>query len=236
MKKILVLFLWVLPFCIHAQLTTPVTPTITLNAKGTLYKPADELQMNVGVVSVSNTAEQALLENSRKMEDVIHALLSAGLTEKEFETGHFSINPTYTPYPKNPPPDWKQSINGYEVSNTIFIHTNLIDSAGKLIDAANKSGANQIHSIRFVLHDQRLHWDEAISLAVENAMHDAQTIAKAANLKLVRILSISLENDGAVGPRSVLYAAKNYESAPPIEAGDVPVTANIAITYEIAPK
>ncbi len=236
MKKIFVFILLALPLLMHAQTTTPVTPTITLNAKGTIYKPADELQMNIGVVTIANTAESALQENSRKMEDVINALLSAGLTDKEYETGHFSINPTFTPYPKNPPPDWKQSINGYEVSNTIFIHTNMIDSAGKLIDAANKSGANQIHSIRFVLHDQRLHWNEAISLAVANAMSDAQTIAKAANLKLVRILSISLENDGTINPRGVLYAAKSFDSTPPIEAGDVPITASIAITYEIAPN
>lgn len=211
---------------------------LTLSAQATIQKPADELQINIGIVTIKDSAEKALQENSQKMNAVIKNLAAAGLTSKDYETGHFSINPTYTPYPKDPPADWKPSINGYEVNNTVFIHTSAIDSAGKIIDAANQAGANNISNIRFVLNDKNAYWQEAIALATANAISDAQAMAKAANQKLVRIVSISLDNDSNITPRSnTLFAAKamSYESAPPIEAGDVSIKANVTITYEIAP-
>lgn len=237
MKKLFILCLLALPLLIQANIIAPTIPTITLSAQGTLYKPADELQMNIGIITFKDTAEEALQENSQKMEAVIESLIASGLTNKDYKTGHFSISPTYTSYPKNPPPDWKQSINGYEVSNSIFIHTSQVDAAGKIIDAANHAGANNINAISFVLHDQRIYWNEAISLAVDNAIIDAQTIAKAANLKLVRVLGISLEGNHNISPKGGYMAkAVNYGSTPPIEAGEVMITANVTVTYEIAPN
>jgi uncharacterized protein len=237
MKKIITLCFLALPLFIQANTISPTVPTIALSAQGTIYKPADELQMNIGVVTFKDTAEEALHENSQKIAAVIESLKASGLTNLDYETGHFSINPTYTPYPKNPPPDWKQSINGYEVSNTIFIHTSQINSAGKIIDAANQAGANNINAISFVLHDPRTYWNEALTLAVENAINDAQIIAKAANLKLVRVLSIAMENNHYVAPRGGAYAAKisDYSNIPSIEAGEVKITANVNLTYEITP-
>lgn len=214
-------------------------PKLTLSAQATIRKPADELQMRVGVVTLSDTAQEALAENSARMQDVINSLKEAGLTKDDYETGHFSISPTYTPYPKNPPPDWKQTINGYEVKNSVFIHTISIESAGKFIDVANKAGANSIDNITFTLHDHRQFWDEAVSTATAHAIHDAETIADAANLKLVRILSITLDNNGVVTPRTNnMYYAKGMasEAIPPIEAGDVAITANVTVTYEVASR
>lgn len=236
MKKLFVLCFLALPLLIQAKTNTPPIPTITLSAQGTIYRPADELQMNIGVITYKETAQEALDENSLKMNTVIESLKSSGLTNKDYETGHFSINPTYTPYPKNPPEDWKQSINGYEASNTILIRTSNINLAGKIIDAANQAGANNINAINFVLHDPRTYWDEAITLAVENAMNDAQTIAKAANLNLVRILSISLEGNNQIAPKSGAFSAKimDYSSTPAIEAGEVTIKASVNVIYEIA--
>ncbi|HEV8051707.1 MAG TPA: SIMPL domain-containing protein [Parachlamydiaceae bacterium] len=235
-NKIFTFLALTLPLFIHAH-DVEKKPALTLSAQGVLYKSADELQMNIGVVTIKDTAEKALQENNQKMAAIIKSLTEAGLKSKDYETGHFSINPTYTPYPKNPPEDWKQSINGFEVNNTIFIHTTLINSAGILIDAANKAGANNINGINFVLHDPRTYWKEAIALATANAVSDAQELANAASLKLVGILSIDLQSDHRVGAGNAMYAAKsmNYDSAPSIESGDVKVIANVTITYEIAP-
>jgi uncharacterized protein YggE len=237
MKKTLLAFLVLaLPLFINAH-EIEKKPNLSLSAQGVLYKSADELQMNIGIVTIKDTAEKALQENNQKMAAVIKSLTEAGLRPKDYETGHFSITPTYTPYPKNPPEDWKQSINGFEVNNTIFIHTSLINSAGALIDAANKAGANNINGINFVLHDQRTHLKEAIALATANAIEDAQELAKAADLQLVRVLSISLDSNGSSSRPTPMYATKamNYESATSIESGDVKIVANVTITYEIAP-
>lgn len=234
-KFLFVFFALIHPFLIHADHSLEYSK-LTVSAQGTLTKPADELQLNIGIVTIKDTAGKALEENNQQMAAVIKSLQNAGLSNKDYETGHFSITPTYTPYPKEPPADWKPSINGYEVNNSIFIHTNAIDSAGKIIDAANKAGANHITNIRFALHDQTTFWKEAIALATTNAIQDAQAMAKAANIQLKRIISLTLDNTPYIKPRANMYAAKamSYEAAPPIEAGDILITANVTITYEIS--
>lgn len=211
-------------------------PKITLSSQATIFKPADELQLSIGVVEVGEKAEAVLQANSAKMEAVIANLESIGLTKKEYQTGRFSITPTYTPYPKNPPPNWKPSINGYEVNNTLTIKTDKIPLAGKLIDAANKAGANSIENIHFALHDPRAYWNEAMAAATTNAINDVKVIAQAAGVKLGRIISITLDNANAISPRiNNIYFAKSSgaETAPPIEAGDVSITANVSIIYEL---
>lgn len=212
--------------------------TLTLTAQALLKKPADEIQMKVGVVTLSDQAETALTENSIRMQAVVRGLESVGLERSEYETGHFAIHPTYTPYPKDPPADWKQTINGYEVTNSILIHTDKIDAAGKLIDAANKAGANSIESIRFTLQDPQAYRDETIKTATANALADARSVASAAGVQLVKVLSITLENSNVVGTQeSPMYLAKAYASnMPPIEPGEVSLTATVTVIYEIAPE
>lgn len=188
------------------------------------------------MVTLGFTAEEALAENSTKMQNVIENLEAINLNKDDYETSHFSINPTYTPYPKNPPENWKPSINGYEVTNTILIHTSKLDMAGKIIDMANKAGANSITDIRFGLHNSRDYWTEALSAAGANAVKDAQTIAQATGVQLVRVLSISLNHTQVNSPQLNMACIAKAGAAgptPPIEPGEVSITANVTIIYEI---
>jgi len=106
-------------------------PKLTLSASATIWKPSDELQLKIGVITLGDTAEGALAENSGKMSEVLARLQMGGLTKDDYETSQFSIKPTYTPCPQYPQPNWRPSINGYEVSNSILIHTPKLDMAGK---------------------------------------------------------------------------------------------------------
>ena len=231
----LLFFFSTFPFANYAA--CPEIPKLTLSAQAILHKPADELQLKVGVVTLGDTAESTVAENSAKMQAVIDSLEAAGLCSDDYETGLFSIHPTFTPYPKNPPQDSKPSINGYEVSNSINIHTDKLDMAGKLIDVANKAGANSISDIRFGLKDPREYRTEAIHEAAAHAASDAQTLAMATQVRLVRVLSISLDNTQVNTPKvSAAYVAKamNGEASLPIEPGEVTITVSVSLVCEIA--
>jgi len=210
-------------------------PKLTLSATAKIDKPADELQMKVGVITHARNAEDGLLENSAKMQEIIAQLELSGFTHEDYETSQFSINPTYTPYPKDPPPDWRQTINGYEVKNFILIHTNRLKDAGKIIDLANHAGANSISDIRFGLRSPREYWAEAIAAAGQNAVRDAQVIAEATGVEVVRVLSITLNQTSVKGPELNVasFAKAAGSAAPPIEAGDVTIEAKVNLIYEI---
>lgn len=240
LKPFSFLSLWILLALVYPEANYAISlesPKLTLSAEATIRKPADELQLKIGVINLSDTAEMGLIENSVKMQAIIDSLEAAGLTKNDYETGQFSINPTYTPYPKDPPSDWAPSINGYEISNSINIHTDKLHIAGKLIDVANKAGANSISDLRFGLRNPRLYWTEALTAAASNAVNDARAIAFAAGVQLERVLSITLNDTKVKSPQiNSTYIAKAMaaEIAPPIEPGEVTITANVTIIYEIS--
>jgi uncharacterized protein YggE len=77
--------------------------------------------------------------------------------------------------------------------------------------------------------------DKAIETAIADARRKAELMAEAAGVRLVRILSVSA-NEGGGGPvfrREAMVAA----AAPvPVMGGELSVSANAQISWEIAPK
>ncbi len=217
-----------------------VVPVLTVRGAAQLEKPADELRIRVGVVTESDEATIALRENSRQMNDVIDALKKTGLTDKEYQTSQFQIQPMYTRRPRQAPVDWKPKIVGYRVSNSLNVKTEKLELAGELIQAANEAGANSIDSISFGLADPRTHRGEAIRAATANALTDARTLADAAGLRLVRVLSITLDQAAAPRPIPIQRMSAGMAMAeaapPPIQPGDVTVHANVTVVYEIAER
>ncbi len=213
-------------------------PVLTVRGAAQLQKPADQLRISVGVVTESDEAPTALRENTRKMNDMIDALKKTGLTDKEYQTSRFQIQPVYSRRPRQADATWRPKIIGYRVSNSLNIKTKKLDLAGELIQAANEAGANSIDSISFGLADPRTHRAEAIRVATANALADASTLADAADLRLVRVLSITLDQAAAPRPIPIQRMSAGMAMAeaapPPIQPGEVTVHANITVQYEIA--
>lgn len=236
MKKILLTFIALMTvLAVPAYSKKCEEAKLSLSSEATIRKPADELQMKIGVVTISETAEKALAENSLKMQAVIESLEAAGLTSDEYHTEHFFINPTYSSWTCYQPADWKPSIIGYEVSNMLSIHTKKIDMAGKIIDVANKAGANSVSEIRFNLNNPRDYWKEALTAATENAISDAETIASVSGVQLKRLLNVSLNNTYVYAPyMQASFSSMDCGFVPPIEPCEVSITAYVSIVYEIA--
>lgn len=206
--------------------------TLSINGSAVLKKPAERINLMVSVISEAENAEVALQSNRQKMKSIIAALQAKEISGKEFSTGQFNISPTYTPYPKDPPPHWISKINGYRVTNSLDIQTDKLDLAGQIIDAVSEAGASSIDHISFGLKDLRLYRQEAIKTATQHAMQDAEDLALAANLKLGRIQQIWLDQAKAPEPTSKIFAVAMDRSTP-IEAGDVTINANVTIVYQV---
>lgn len=219
--------------------TRETLSTLTVRGSAEIDKPADELRLDVGVVTEASDAQVALRNNSERMKQVVEAIKAVGLTEKEYETGRFQVQPRYSARPPRGDTEWRQQIVGYAVTNTVRIKTQKLDLAGRLIEAANKAGANTTDSIVFGLANPRIHRAEAIAEATANAMADAQALAAAAGLKLVRVMSITLDEGDRYAPPMMYGRAvamgMEMDAAPPIQPGEVTVRASVAIVYEIAP-
>jgi len=220
--------------------STVTVPHLTVEGHADLRKPADQLRLTIGVVTENPEATVALKENTSKVEAVLKAIDRVGLKKGDYQTGRFQLQPMRSPRPRQVSPDWEPKIIGYRVTNAIDVRTTQLDLTGKLIQAANEAGANSIENIRFDLADQRTHRTEAIAVATRNALADAETLASAAGVRLVRLLSVNLDNASVRPPGPPRGGARMMaaaESAPvPITSGDVTVRATVAVVYEIAPS
>jgi uncharacterized protein YggE len=209
---------------------------LTVSGSSVIYKPSDMFSMTIGVVTHNKDVKLAMNSNAKKMTPIFKTLADLGLTDKEYQTGSYSINPQYTPQPKSPPPDWHSEISGYEVRNTIVIRTKKLDLVSAIIDAVSKDGANLIENVNFSLDNEDAAKSQAIAQAVAQARLYADSAAKAAGVKLGPIQQLTINPSMGSNPRTMkMYSSGVQETSTPISPGEVEVSSNVSIVYEIQP-
>lgn len=215
----------------------PLIRTISVSGTGDVKGVPDEAHLTAGVLTEARTAAEALAGNSRAMNQVFATLKRLGIPEKSIQTSNFNISPRYAD--ADPGQPYVPKIIGYQVTNTVQVTIAGIDRVGPAMDALVTSGANQSQGIFFTIADPKPLEREARRKAVENAMEKARTIADAAGVHLVRIVSIN-EGGGYAPPMPFIaqrFAAETAIAAPPppppVAAGEATVMVNVSIVYEI---
>ncbi len=227
-----ILFLYVI-ILLPTKLLAGDEHKLSVSGAATVNKPADSLNIIIGVETYGQDVKLALQNNSVKMRAVITALIKAGLSEKEIQTKNFTILPQLTPEPKSPPEDWKPSIVGYQIKNLLDIHTQKLDLIGDLMDAATQAGVNLIESISFTLKDEEAAKIEAIGKALHQAEAYAKAAAESAGIHLDDIIELTL-NSPYVSPQFYKMNRLAQEMTPPILPKDVEVSASVSVIYGIA--
>jgi len=104
------------------------------------------------------------------------------------------------------------------------------------VDKAVTSGANQVGQLTFSIDDDSSQSAEARDSAFAKAREKAESMAKAAGVKLGRVVTFNESNDYHY-PTPMYYqmdAMKSeVASAPAIEAGSQDVKVTVNVTYEI---
>ena len=137
----------------------------------------------------------------------------------------------------NPRPGGKPSISGYQANNTVEIKLNDVGDAGKVIDAATKSGANQIQGIDSSMRDEQKLRAEALAKAAVQARANVQALAAAMGLRVIRLVRIEDGEPVRVIPvRAEMMMMKSADAPQtPVEPGEVQVRATVTVTAEVAP-
>ncbi|MCA1661392.1 MAG: SIMPL domain-containing protein [Novosphingobium sp.] len=250
------------PAAALAQQAPPITvqpgnTLLTVSAEGRSLRQPELAVFSAGVTTQGKTANQALAENSRAMARVISELKAAGIAERDIQTSNLSINPIYSnperdammaarmsgqPYVAPPVEERLQRIIGYTVNNQVSVRQRRLGDYGKVIDTLVDAGANQVNGPMFQMDDADPALDEARLAAMKKARERAELYARAAGLRVLRILSIS-ESGGYYGPPPVVFAQaeRGGIGAPPppppapVQAGELQLTANVTVLYELSP-
>jgi hypothetical protein len=205
--------------------------TLSLTGEGTASAAPDQATVTSGVTSEGKTAREAVDANSKAMAALLDAFKKAGIQASDLQTSGFSVQPRYA-QPKEGSSE-APHIDGYEVRNQVTARIRDLTKLGAVLDTAVSTGSNQIDGISFGVTDEAPVLDKAREAAVADAKRKAELIAKAAGVKLGRILAIA-EPGTDTGPRPMMAAyAMDKRSAVPVEAGESEYTARVSVTWEI---
>lgn len=225
---------------------------LTVNAEGKVMRAPDLAVFSAGVTTQGKTAQEALAANSRAMSQVVASLKRSGIAERDIQTSNLSISPIYsdpdrdaqiqaratgTPYIPPPPEERLAKIIGYQANNSVSVRQRRLDEYGKVIDTLVASGANKVQGPSFQMDKPEPALDEARVQAMSTARQRADLYARAAGLRVVRILSIN-ESGGYYAPQTVAFArAADAAPAPsaPIQPGELQMTTNVNVMFELAP-
>ena len=231
----------------------PTSALLSLSAEGRSDRVPDLAVFSAGVVTSGVTASEALGANSRQMDRVVAALKRSGIADRDIQTSAISLSPRWSnpeaeaqriaretrqPYvPTNEPP----RIIGYEARNSVQVRVRKLGEMGRIIDTLVSAGANEVNGPSFTLDDQKAALDEARTEAVALGRERAEIYARAAGMRVVRLLSMS-EGGGSYPVQQIFVTASRAERGgpppppppAPVMAGELSLGVNLSMQFELA--
>lgn len=242
MKRFILILAVLLPAAIILSACGPATivanpapPQRTLNVSGTgmVTLTPDIAYINIGVHTELDTAANAVASNTTNTQQVVDALKKAGIDAKDIRTMNFSIYPNQQ---YDPQTNQKLALT-YVVDNTVYVTVRKLDNLGDLLDAAVKSGANNVNSIQFDVADKNPAIKQARDQAVKDAKTQAEELAASAGVTLGELQTINFNNSGPT-PLVENFGKGGGGGAPaalavPINPGTMTLTVNVSMSYAI---
>ncbi len=218
----------------HAAPDDPQAPggrsVIIARGTGEVRVQPDSVHVDVGADAQAATLDEAKSRVSAamgKVLDALRALPSPGVT---LETRAIRFSPVYASGKDGRAP----AIIGFSAANRVLVTArdippaDLAARAAQIVDAALDAGANDVGGLDFFLADPSSSEDEALTLAVQNAESDAQTMARAAGVTLAGLVWIE-EGSASRAPRSFTLEAAAVST--PIAVGDITIESSVTARY-----
>jgi uncharacterized protein YggE len=214
---------------------TPLSPLSSIRVTGDAKVTArpDRVQIDIGVTTRAAQSQEAASQNARQVDAVLAAVRKA-TPAAVLKTISYSLNPTYQYHSNGEEP----TITGYSAVNVVQVTLDDLAKIGAVIDSATLAGANHVQGIQFTLRDQDAVRAEALRQAATRARAEADLLAAALGLKVVRVLSVEENSPRMVPVRAYMGAPRAVMStatATPVEAGTLDVTADVMLTVEVSP-
>ncbi|MDR3558185.1 MAG: SIMPL domain-containing protein [Candidatus Pacebacteria bacterium] len=147
--------------------------------------------------------------------------------------------PTIAPAPSATvycPPN-KQTLTGYQVSESISVKLRDLTKAGSLLASLGSAGVTDLSGPSFTVDNPDSVQAQARSIAIADAQSKAEALAKQLGVRIVRVTSFNDNNNGVVYPMMAVAEKASTGSTdaatPEVPVGQQKVTDNVSISYEI---
>lgn len=212
-----------------AALAQAAPGKIIVTGEGRVDAAPDIATITLGVQVRAETAAAALAANSERLAAVLARLKSGGIAERDLQTSGLGLGPQMDYSREGQPP----RVVGYEATNMLTVRVRDLAKLGTVLDKAVGDGANTLNGLAFGLAEPQAALDKARVAAVQDARRKAEMMATAAGVALGAVLEMSESHGG--GPQPYFRGAPMAmeAAAVPVEGGEVSLSVQVSITWEI---
>ncbi len=199
---------------------------IKVTGEGELAVQPDSASVNLGVITEKKELLPAQQQNSLESAKVINSLISLGIPKNLIQTFDYRIESDYD-YEQG-----KQIFRGYKITHILQAQIEDLAIVGKVVDTAVQNGVNYVSNVQFKAKNKDAVYQMALTLALNQAIEKAKTIAASLNVTLNPIPVLVVEG----GQEAIPFHHHNETfvkgvSSTQIEPGQILVKAIITAEF-----
>ncbi|WP_261129064.1 SIMPL domain-containing protein [Bacillus sp. Marseille-Q3570] len=201
------------------------TNVLVVEGDGEMIVDADEISLIIGVVTEDLDVVSASEDNARRSNQVLTALMNAGIPSTQIETIVYNVQPVY---------DFQngQSVfRGFRVEHLYKVKLNDVKLAGIVYDTAIKNGANITRDLSFEVTNPSRYYLNGLAKAYEDAVRKAMALAHMMRVQLspvpLKIVEIAARDVAPFYKTQMVQAL----AAPPIQPQKVLIRAKLKIWF-----
>ncbi len=191
---------------------------------------ADQVQVDLAVVTQAATAQEAASQNATQTTAVLTQLRQLLGANADIKTLNYSLSPVYN-YPRDGSP---ATLSGFTANNTVEATVGDLSLAGKIIDTAIQAGANRVDSLRFSVKDDQPLKAQALRSASLQARAHADAIALGLGVRLGAIIAAAEGFNVGILTADARATVAASAAPTPVQPGNIDVTATVTLEIEIA--
>jgi hypothetical protein len=196
---------------------------MTMLGQGKVTAVPDLAVLRLGVQTNGDNLSDVQYENATVSQAVLDGLRQMGVSD--IKTFQYSIDKLYDYVEGN------RIDRGYTVRNILEIRTNQMNQVGAIIDTAVANGANVVDFISFEVSEPDFYYQQALNLAVLNAIQKARSIAMNLGFPDDPFPTSITENSTAPTPYPQPISFREGMAATPIEPGSKEIEASVTVDF-----
>lgn len=194
---------------------------VVVSGHGEINLAPNTASISIGVETTADTLSQADEENKEKIKKVHQILKNHNIEDKNIKTQNFYAHQKYD-YLENKP-----KLVGYCVSNHVLINTTDLQNISQLVSDLISDGTNIFNGVTFGVLNSEQAYQDALSLAYENAKSKATTLLGKNDLTATEIIE---ESFSTIRNFKNLFAAESDSSS--IFGGEIIIRASVKVVFE----
>lgn len=206
--------------------------TIIVEADGKITATPDIALTTMGMTAEGKTVAEAQKKNTEVINKLVESVKILGVEKKDIQTTNYNIYPTYD-YK-----DGKESIRGYQVSQSITVKIRNLDKADDVIALAGEVGANNVSGLQFTVDDPEIYKAKAREIALKKIAAKRAALARSLGVRLTNIVSYNEYEVAGRGQYEQFTNVGGMEDAPAkitptIEVGSNEISVRVNIVFEV---